>query len=729
MINALNHFLNMNLIGHILTLGFSLSVPLASGAAGAPAASAHYHKSESQCLRDAIQADNLKEVQHLMEHAATLCPPSERSGRQFSETQKRAAVLQYAASVNAVNTISWLLGQKVNPDDTQWKTYNHRANDGQTPLHVAAMQAQLEAVKLLLEAGANPNAVDKKGNTPLMIAASGLAGDAEREWHTVDCLLRAGADPSRRNHEGKTATDISEKSRINTTLCFCGVLDKWGKITVHSFTFEDVDGMLMRQFLLSGDCKNVEEFLKRGDDANCKYEYGETPLLLAIRRGDADMVRLLLRYGATWPTDDAKLYPMLYSAVLSGNPELLFLLPYREPAADSSWESPLVVAQRGKCGSAMTAALIQLGANADARSHYCHHHTPLQYARQAGDTASAAILLPHMTSDWSAMDDILKEDDADRLRALLESRCFFAIDRRITGGNTPLQVAERAGQQEIAELLRAAGADAQALSAPTGLQSAPRIEDFEAFAERVQQAVEQGDVAFFLSLPQEDVNRYAGPVYCRATEFDPGPAKGRYYLAPALKHAAAAGKAELVRALLARGADLEIADIHGHTAIEYAASNGHVECVRLLLNAGAAEYRSALYAAALCGQHTVVDYLLARGVLPGLAPEWALLSENPHPGLLALRKPDADMALTLAVQLDYPQAVKRAVAMGANVNRPNFYPLHETFVAAMVRALAECGADLNRRNAEGLTPLEHARKHNYTLAAEELEKLTQDTQK
>ncbi|MDO5470450.1 MAG: ankyrin repeat domain-containing protein [Akkermansia sp.] len=674
----------------ILLLGSILCLPVISAAEPPAPVAKQSQSTNEQALRRAIADDNLPEVQRLAEYASTLCPRSERHRQKYTDAQKRAAMMQYAAAHNAVHTIAWLLEQKTNPDDTRWNAYNHHANNWRTSLHTAALRAQVEAVRVLLSAGANPNAIDSDGNTPLMLAATGNTEDLDREWLVTDLLLRAGADPARRNREGLSVVEMSQNEKVRT---------------LFSATEQ------------------------QGSDVNSPNEYGETPLLRAVRRGDAELVRRLLRQGAIVPTDDAALYPMLYGAVLSGNPDLLFLLPYREPAVDSPWESPLVVALRGNCGPAMTAALIQLGANADARSHYKYHHTPLQYARQAGDTASAAILLPHMTSDWSAMDNILKGDDSAGLRAMLESRCFFAIDRRITGGHTPLQVAERAGQQEIAELLRAAGADTQALSVPIGQQAAPRIEDFEAFAERVQQAVERGDVAFFLSLPQEDVNRYAGPVYCRASEFDPGPAKGRYYLAPALKHAAAAGKADLVRALLARGADLEVADIHGRTAIEYAAANGHAECVRLLLNAGAAEYRSALYAAALCGQHAVVDYLLARGVLPGLAPEWALLSENPHPGLLALRKPDADMALTLAVQLDYPLAVKRAVAMGANVNRPNFYPLHDTFVPAMVRVLVECGADLDRRNAEGLTPLEHARKQNYTLAAEELKKLTQATQK
>jgi ankyrin repeat protein len=327
------------------------------------------------------------------------------------------------------------------------------------------------------------------------------------------------------------------------------------------------------------------------------------------------------------------------------------------------------------------------------------------------------------------MDDILKADDVERLRSLLSTRCFFAIDRRNPGCRTPLLIAQSAKQQKIAELLLAAGADDKAVVATLPVHPAPRIDDDAAFAAQVATAVQQGDCDFFRSLRQEYVHRLAGAVHCNASAFDPGPAKGRYYQAAPLKHAAAAGKSDLVRVLLARGANTEDADSFSRTPIEYAAANGHVECVRLLLNAGAARYRQALYVAALCAQHEVVDYLLARGVLPGLAAEWALLSESPHPGLLAQRKPDVDIALSLAVQLDHPAAVKRLVAMGANVNRPNFYPLHTTCEPAMVRALAECGADLSRRNAEQLTPLENARKQNYTLAAKELEILTQTTQK
>ena len=678
----------MKILSFLPALAFC--VPVCAAAEPLPPVVAKLSAADGvKALRDAIAQDRVAAVQQLETYASALCPPSERRKKKFSESQLRAAILHAAAVHNAANTITWLLEQNVDPNDIQWNAYNHHAHNGRTPLHLAARHAQVEAVRALLAGGANPNAIDAEGNTPLMSIAPASTENEARACGVVELLLQAGAEPARRNHEGKTAAEMAANDKVRALLDFRG---------------------------------------EPGVEPNHRYKHGETPLMLAVRYGDADKVRSLLRQGAILPKDDAALFPLLYAAVLSGNPEIPFLLPYYEPEENSEWESPLVVALRGKCGPEMTAALIQLGADADARSHFLGRQTPLAYARQAGDDASAAILLPHMKSDWPVMDDILKSDDVARLRKLLESRCFFAVDRRLIGGQTPLQIAERAEQLEIAELLRAAGADVNAMFEPAARQRAPHIEDYNTFAAEVQRAVEQGDIEFFRSLPQKDVNRYAGPVFCRASEYDPGPAKGRYYLAPALNHAAAAGKVDVVRVLLARGADLEVENLFGRTAIEVAAANGHVECVRLLLNAGAADYRGALYTAALCGEHAVVDYLLSRGVLPGLASEWALLSEKPHPGLLSQRKPDVDMALTLAVTMDCPAAVKRLVEMGADVNRPNFYPLHETFVVDMVRVLVECGAELERRNAEGLTPLEHARRENYTRAVRVLEELTTPAQ-
>jgi hypothetical protein len=63
------------------------------------------------------------------------------------------------------------------------------ASEGGTPLLFAAVKGKAQAVRLLLEKGADPNARGDDGRTPLHWAAR--AGSVE----SVEYLLRAGADP------------------------------------------------------------------------------------------------------------------------------------------------------------------------------------------------------------------------------------------------------------------------------------------------------------------------------------------------------------------------------------------------------------------------------------------------------------------------------------------------------------------------------------------------------
>jgi ankyrin repeat protein len=47
---------------------------------------------------------------------------------------------------------------------------NAKSRDGFTPLHVAAMRGNLPVVELLLESGADPNAIVQYGKTPAELA-------------------------------------------------------------------------------------------------------------------------------------------------------------------------------------------------------------------------------------------------------------------------------------------------------------------------------------------------------------------------------------------------------------------------------------------------------------------------------------------------------------------------------------------------------------------------------
>ena len=71
------------------------------------------------------------------------------------------------------------------------------------PLHAAVAGRNLEAVRALVDAGADPSARQHGGWTPLMAAAA--HGDTE----IVEVLLAAGADPGAASDERKTATSLA----------------------------------------------------------------------------------------------------------------------------------------------------------------------------------------------------------------------------------------------------------------------------------------------------------------------------------------------------------------------------------------------------------------------------------------------------------------------------------------------------------------------------------------
>jgi ankyrin repeat protein len=81
-----------------------------------------------------------------------------------------------------------------------------RSSDGWTPLHLAAYMGRAEAARALLSRGAPIDAVSKNStaNTPLCAALAGK-GDAE----VVRLLLEAGANPNFRAGQGVTPLHLA----------------------------------------------------------------------------------------------------------------------------------------------------------------------------------------------------------------------------------------------------------------------------------------------------------------------------------------------------------------------------------------------------------------------------------------------------------------------------------------------------------------------------------------
>lgn len=83
---------------------------------------------------------------------------------------------------------------------------NARALNGETALMLAVARPRVDVTRLLLEQGANIDAVDRLGQTALVHA---LRSSNTAMLDTVQALLAAGADPLRTDQRGRTAHDYA----------------------------------------------------------------------------------------------------------------------------------------------------------------------------------------------------------------------------------------------------------------------------------------------------------------------------------------------------------------------------------------------------------------------------------------------------------------------------------------------------------------------------------------
>lgn len=80
-----------------------------------------------------------------------------------------------------------------------------------TAMHSAVSRRHADVVRVLLDAGANPNVRQSAGWTPLHAAA--MNGDLT----SVELLLDSGADPAATNEEGRSVVDLANESGDDAT--------------------------------------------------------------------------------------------------------------------------------------------------------------------------------------------------------------------------------------------------------------------------------------------------------------------------------------------------------------------------------------------------------------------------------------------------------------------------------------------------------------------------------
>jgi len=124
-------------------------------------------------------------------------PPAPRSPTN-PRSQRRCTTLHLAAMTDVGLVVALLLSTgRVSTED--------RDCCSSTPLHAAASHGAVAAATALLDAGADIEAVDERGQTAMHVAASlGHGG-------VVALLLRRGADPAARDRAGRTAQQLTDE--------------------------------------------------------------------------------------------------------------------------------------------------------------------------------------------------------------------------------------------------------------------------------------------------------------------------------------------------------------------------------------------------------------------------------------------------------------------------------------------------------------------------------------
>jgi ankyrin repeat protein len=342
---------------------------------------------------------------------------------------------------------------------------NVRDRHGRTPLHHAA--AEERGLEPLLEAGADPNARDKEGKTPLHYAVAHGRSDA------VKLLLEYGAEVDEELAEALRLTplhlaalrgDAAEVERLLKSGADPNVRDVFGRTPLH--------------YASARNHKAVAELLlSRGADPNAKDEGGKTPLDLAAWRCALDVLELLLqRVGEAeaarkaeclwrldfetktrrrcWPyiawalkADAPSVESVLREAAYAGCGEVASILRRRFPAEVvrkaafklaglSPPEELRLQDLRERCIGGSTAWLL-LSRGVDPNTRDVHGLTLLHAAAWCGDESAVELLLK-AGADPNARD---------------------------AEGNTPLHVAARRKFPQVVLLLLKHGADPNAANA------------------------------------------------------------------------------------------------------------------------------------------------------------------------------------------------------------------------------------------------------------------------
>jgi len=380
----------------------------------------------------------------------------------------------------------------------------------------------------------------------------------------------------------------------------CGLLVVLSAVSASAATSDVADAAM------KGNREAVRSLLQRKADANAPQIDGTTALHWAVRVDDVDMADLLIRAGANVSSANREGVTPMQLAAMNGNAAMLVKLIKaganpNAPLTESGDTALMMAARTGKTEALRV--LVEAGANVNAKESW-GGTTALMWAVSEGHPEAAKLLID-AGADVNARSNYVAAANGRGFegRTPLANRTDGKPEEFASGWLTPLMLAAREGNVDVARLLVSTRADIDAVAGDgkTALALAIFNGNYEvaSFLVDGKADVNKADAQRFTPLywAVDRRNMETAPNFPWMVTADPLPlvrklldaganpnavvnntprarmreGSPRIVFATALMRAAFAADLELVKLLLDRGADPKIISRDGETMVSAAA--------------------------------------------------------------------------------------------------------------------------------------------------------------
>lgn len=447
--------------------------------------------------------------------------------------------LHIAAIKNHKGIIEFLLANKA---DTEAQDIN-----GSTPLHEACRYGNIDIVRMLLESKANVNSQDSLCKTPLLLIIP-----EESRMDIYKLLLEYNADI---NHK-----------------------DMYGDTVLHTAAMINVNNDIL------------ELFFESGADVNIRNKKGNTALATAIEHNLKTQLEFYVNHGADIHAEDAN-HITPFTRVLMANDGLFeaMINSSNINSVDSEGNTPLLIAIQRHASLTKIKYLINLGSNINARNR--EGNSALYYAVKENRKEIGVLLLEKDANIFSA-----NTQDVSPLKlALTTSKNDWLINSRTIkatdgSGNTALHYTAEWKLLSSVEYLVQKGAliNAKNANGQTPLFSASKSDDADIINALVAKGADLNARDTLGSTPLHTAVRW-NALRSASLLIDLGLDPNRQNIAgkTPLAEAAIEGNYEMASLLLSKGASPNVYDSQGRTALVDGIKGGQSNMVTLLLDNGA----------------------------------------------------------------------------------------------------------------------------------------------